>query len=449
MTIKPLQRYGTKSILITFTVVVAMIIFVAAVTGAPDYVAGDVNGDGVIDVRDVVLVQKHILGLQYPPLTAVQLLAADVNGDGEINVSDVVEIMKIALGIIDSYPMPIVSLNDAVVRVPINTALADINLPSTVEANFAGDLKRNVGVTWERVSTPAYNPFVFDEYIFKGTLSSLPRGVRNPAGLKATARVSFLLRDPWPFPGPVPPNTFMLNLEVFPPGAGTTFGSGYYYQGEPVFIGVTPNVGYEFVNWSRGTIIESTIPNFTYTMPGANTVLVANLATGEWPIELEGLPVIGGGLLDVYIVTLTIQDQFRDDVTAVTVRGVSANQNPANLKEWRAVIDSSVPLTLNDLRGQIVITRLSPPGAIDIIDTNNSSATLVNILGGDVSVRVKIKPGQTATSVTADGLPLTYNAVEDRWQRIVFGYGPGSLITINASNLLGTQTAFLFVQEVN
>lgn len=449
MTIKPLQRYGTKSILITFAVVVAVIVFAAAVTGAPDYVAGDVNGDGKIDVRDVVLAQKHVLKIQYPPLTAVQLSAADVNGDGEIDVSDVVAIMKIALGLIESYPMPIVSLNDAIVRVPIGTALADINLPSTVEANFAGGVKRNISVRWDRVSTPAYNPFVFDEYTFKGTLINLPSGVRNPADLKATARVSFLLRDPWPFPGPVPPSTYMLTLNVYPSGAGTTFGSGYYYQGEPVFIGATPNPGYQFVNWSRGVIIESTIPNFTYIMPGASTVLVANFTDTEWPFELESPPVIGGGLLDIYIVTLTIKDQFIDDVTAITVRGVQANQDPANLKQWRAVITSPSLLTLDDLRGQIFITRATPPGAIDIIDLNNSSATLVNILGGDVSVRVKIKPGQTATSVTADGLHLTYNATQDRWERIVFGYGPGSLITINASNLLGTQTAFLFVQEVN
>jgi hypothetical protein len=447
MTIKPPQGNGTRSILIAFIILVSMVLFASTAISAPDYVAGDVNGDGVIDVRDVVLVQKHILGLQFPPLTQVQLLAADVNGDGDINVSDAVTIMQITLGIIDSYPMPIVSLNDAVLRVPIYTALADINLPSTVEANFAGGLKRNIGVRWERVSTPAYNPFVFDEYIFRGDLINLPSGVRNPAGLRATARVSFLLRDPWPFPD----DGYFLFIQVNPFGAGTVTGAGNYGAGATVTLSATPNPGYSFINWTRGGVVVSTSPSFTYTMPAANTTLVANFTDGPmpWNEELESPPVIGGGLLEVYIVTLTIKDQFRDDVTAVTVKGVSANQNPANLKEWRAVINSSVPLTLNDLRGQIVITRLSPPGAIDIIDLNNSSATLVNILGGDVSVRVKIKPGQTATSVTADGLPLTYNALADRWQRTLFGYGPGSIVTINASNLLGTQTEFLFVQEVN
>ena len=52
----------------------------------PDYVKGDVNGDGSVSVSDVMMVQQMILKHQYNE-------AADVNQDG---VVDVVDMMAIA-----------------------------------------------------------------------------------------------------------------------------------------------------------------------------------------------------------------------------------------------------------------------------------------------------------------------------------------------------------------
>ena len=65
---------------------------------------GDVNDDGLINVYDVLLVRKHVLGFT-PPLTAVQQLVADVNGDGAINVLDVNLIMQMSLGLIKEFPV--------------------------------------------------------------------------------------------------------------------------------------------------------------------------------------------------------------------------------------------------------------------------------------------------------------------------------------------------------
>jgi hypothetical protein len=440
MTIKPPQRYGTRIILISFMVLVAMVLFAPSAIGAPDYVAGDVNGDGKIDVRDVVLAQKHILKIQNPPLTAVQLSAADVNGDGEIDVSDVVAIMKIALGIVESYPMPILSLNDAVVRVPIYTALADINLPSTVEANFAGGLKRNIGVRWERVSTPAYNPFVFDEYIFKGDLINLPSGVRNPTGLRATARVSFLLRDPWP-----PSDSgYFLFIQINPPGAGTVTGAGNYTAGTRVNLSAAPNPGFAFQNWTRDGVVVSTSRNFTYTMPSSNVMLFANFTGGPdpWPIELDGPPaVVFDQFANRYVVTMKIKDQFVASVNSITVRGEPATQRP-DPRFWRVLFVEQVGL--DDLIGRIEVNS-TPVGAIDVINVAGSSALFDSILSG-TWIRVQIQPGKSADLVRAGGVTLTYDAVNNRWNGFVTGYSPGDPVTIVASNLLGMQTISLIVQ---
>ena len=54
--------------------------------------AGDVNLDGVVDVRDAILALQYIAG--NAELSEKQIAAADVNADSAVNVSDVVIIMQ-------------------------------------------------------------------------------------------------------------------------------------------------------------------------------------------------------------------------------------------------------------------------------------------------------------------------------------------------------------------
>ncbi|MBQ1722441.1 MAG: hypothetical protein II034_01455 [Muribaculaceae bacterium] len=57
-------------------------------------VAGDVNGDGKVNVSDVSTLINMIMGL-----TAMDQSAADVNGDGKVNVSDVSALINIILDV--------------------------------------------------------------------------------------------------------------------------------------------------------------------------------------------------------------------------------------------------------------------------------------------------------------------------------------------------------------
>lgn len=67
-----------------------------SITILVEAVKGDVNGDGVINVLDLVTVVRYILGLEeFSPL---QLWAADVQPDGAINVLDALGIVNIILG---------------------------------------------------------------------------------------------------------------------------------------------------------------------------------------------------------------------------------------------------------------------------------------------------------------------------------------------------------------
>ncbi|UCE19475.1 MAG: dockerin type I repeat-containing protein [Gemmatimonadota bacterium] len=62
----------------------------------------DVNGDGAIDVLDVLAVVNHILRIQ--PLSGESLLSADCNGDGSIDVLDVVGCVNVILGLSECGP---------------------------------------------------------------------------------------------------------------------------------------------------------------------------------------------------------------------------------------------------------------------------------------------------------------------------------------------------------
>ncbi|SFC79259.1 leucine-rich repeat protein [Ruminococcus albus] len=55
-----------------------------------DFIIGDVNGDGVINVADISKVAAHVKGKKL--LTEEQQKRADVNGDGKITVTDITKI---------------------------------------------------------------------------------------------------------------------------------------------------------------------------------------------------------------------------------------------------------------------------------------------------------------------------------------------------------------------
>lgn len=52
---------------------------------------GDVNGDDIIDVEDLILIRKHMVSLEVPEFNA---LAADINGDGKVNAVDLTLVRK-------------------------------------------------------------------------------------------------------------------------------------------------------------------------------------------------------------------------------------------------------------------------------------------------------------------------------------------------------------------
>jgi uncharacterized repeat protein (TIGR02543 family) len=249
-------------------VVLAIFLILTVVSaGAAESMLGDVNGDGVIDVRDVVLVQRHILG--KITLTAEQFKAADINGDGLVDARDVTLIMQHTIGKISTFPLQVGKIDDLNLSVNFGTPYSSINFPATVSATISDGTKRDISVKWDEASTPVYNAFTAGTYVFKGNLHDLPSGITNPDGLKATANVN--VSSAWIPPQPV---VFQVSFNAQggtpnPASIFVAFGSSY---------GTLPTVtrtGYTFNGWYTSSTGGTLVTPSTVVFIAANHTLYA------------------------------------------------------------------------------------------------------------------------------------------------------------------------------
>lgn len=65
------------------------------------YVLGDANNDGIVNIKDATLIQKHIAGLDT--ITGIGLSAADADGSVSVNIKDATAIQKFIAGLFTGY----------------------------------------------------------------------------------------------------------------------------------------------------------------------------------------------------------------------------------------------------------------------------------------------------------------------------------------------------------
>jgi hypothetical protein len=82
-----------NTLTVTVTSDMTMTSFVVDMKNASPKLAGDINGDGEVNVTDVVKLYSYILGNS----TDINESVVDLNGDGEVNVSDIVKLYSIIL----------------------------------------------------------------------------------------------------------------------------------------------------------------------------------------------------------------------------------------------------------------------------------------------------------------------------------------------------------------
>ena len=145
-------------------------------------IPGDVNLDGVIDIRDVVVLINAILisGPQVPDLSnpdGVDFKIADLNGDGDVNVADVIGQVNHILGL---------PLDDGVSPKAVTSSPIVVDLGSAVSQNN-GQLAIPVLLETSDLIAGAQATFTFDPSILTvGT----PELVGNASNLLINSSVS-------------------------------------------------------------------------------------------------------------------------------------------------------------------------------------------------------------------------------------------------------------------
>lgn len=385
-----ISKPGVKTLFILLMVLFLVFTVYSVTTGAPGIPYGDVNDDGEIDVRDVVLVMRYVLEVE--DLTNDQIKAADVTADGEVNVRDATMIMQYALGLIDEFPAytKVESVDDVEITVSYGTKYEDINFPGTVTATLYDDTEEEIDVEWAEESDPEYNPRSSGKYEFEGELVDLPAGVSNPDEVKAKAVVTVRHRDiPPPTRKPDPePDQYTISL-------ASLTGEGYVEvesnnettdleaetdsfnveDGTEVTITAIAEEGWEFEEWGEDASGE-TAESFEVTIeedydigvsfsqlktdPGSLKLDPASAVYGE-EVELEITYTLGEDLVNGEV-TITVPEEFDvvahadqlklpgEDAEAVNeIAGASYENNVLNIEDFAAFDeDTEIVLTLSE-----------------------------------------------------------------------------------------------------
>ena len=94
----PIKIQNEKYSFVSGSASVAMPVTTTLLT-ISDYLLGDVNHDGDVDIADAVCIVNYVVGKTMPVFI---LAAADVNGDGDVDIADAVRIVNLVVGKIDS-----------------------------------------------------------------------------------------------------------------------------------------------------------------------------------------------------------------------------------------------------------------------------------------------------------------------------------------------------------
>lgn len=150
------------------------------------------------------------------------------------------------------------------------TSFDKLNLPEKITVTFGNNETEEVYVTWNK---NAYNADECKTYILEGTFT-LPEGLVNPDGLKATIKVTVEKASA---------KTYTVIVET-DKNMGTVSmdkSDGTYEEGTKAILKASANDGYEFVNWTDadGKVVSTSNP-YTFEV-NANTTLKANFKKVE------------------------------------------------------------------------------------------------------------------------------------------------------------------------
>ncbi|MDD3893350.1 MAG: hypothetical protein PHE03_13750, partial [Bacteroidales bacterium] len=88
---------------------------------------------------------------------------------------------------------------------------------------------------------------------------------------------------------------YEVSIAMDPVASGSATGAGSYYEGEEVILSATAEFGFEFANWSDGTVVLSTDNPYVFIMGTEDLALTANFnALPQYEVSIAMDPVASG-----------------------------------------------------------------------------------------------------------------------------------------------------------
>ncbi|MBK7525371.1 MAG: HYR domain-containing protein [Saprospiraceae bacterium] len=159
----------------------------------------DIKHDNGVSTLDIVLIQRHILGIQKLPGT-YKYIAADINNDKKINTVDLVELRKLVLGSITRFPSNtswkfvekdyqfMDPTNPLALFIPGMCAIS--NLQQSIEADFIGIKIGDVNESAEVNGIKQEKPETRHYFAFEAENRSVKAGEEFVLNVKANSNVS-------------------------------------------------------------------------------------------------------------------------------------------------------------------------------------------------------------------------------------------------------------------
>ena len=88
-------------------------------------------------------------------------------------------------------------------------------------------------------------------------------------------------------------NSYTITASADPAAGGTVSGAGNYTHGQSCTLTATPNTGYAFVNWTKGSSVVSNSPTYSFTVSEAGSY-VAHFNQNSYTITASADPAAGG-----------------------------------------------------------------------------------------------------------------------------------------------------------
>ena len=223
------------------------------VSSDSDGMLGDLNGDMIINVLDVIQMVNMALGTQEPNYST-----ADLNQDGEINVLDIVQIVNMILDGrgVDATHASVIDKN-GIVTLESNGYIGGVQMTLSHSDNFKIDLTDDAlfsnYVTRENETVLIIvAPYSNDLFSISGDYQIIDMIVANSVGKIEVATPQSIVLDS-AYPNPFNPST---SIRLYMPTENITIVKVYNIMGQDVgelYNGVMP-AGYTTLTWDASDL---------------------------------------------------------------------------------------------------------------------------------------------------------------------------------------------------